>query len=426
MKTLLKNCQTLNGLKNILIIDEKFDYVGNKLPSHGEIIDVDGLWVIPGIIDPHVHVRDLQQSEKEDWISCSNAAINGGISTIFDMPNTIPAATNLANLNLKRKVAEKALVNKMFYLGATNQNANEIEKILVKNPHDIAGIKIFLAGSSSNDVLQKNKIIDFFKIAKKYGKVVAVHTELQNCLDKWHNKISEKTIQNHNILRNRECAIKGTKLVLKMAQEIGNKLYICHVSTAEEIELITKAKCQNPNIFCEVTPHHLCLDESRLEICGKFGKVNPPLRAKADNAALMQAIWNGIVDTIGTDHAPHTVAEKKQMYAKSPSGFPGLETVLPLFLNAVNEGEISLEKVVELMSLNVAKIFNLKNRGKIEAGYFADLTIIDLAEKWTIDALKFHSKAKYSPFDGMDVCGKVKMTFVNGKLFTAENTGIAE
>jgi dihydroorotase (multifunctional complex type) len=415
LKTLLKNCQTLNGLKNILIIDDKIGYIGNELASYDKIIDIGGLWVIPGIIDPHVHVRDLQQSEKEDWNSCSNAAINGGISTIFDMPNTIPATTNLANLNLKRKVAGKTLINKLFYLGATNQNANEIEEMLSENPHDIAGIKIFLAGTSSNDVLEKNKIEEIFEIAKKYDKVVAVHTELQSCLDKWRDKISEKTIQNHNILRNRECAINGTKLVLDMAQEIGNKLYICHVSTLEEIELIADAKTKNTNIFCEVTPHHLFLDETILAKCGNFGKINPPLRTRADNIALMKAIENGTIDTIGTDHAPHTLAEKKQIYAKAPSGFPGLETVLPLLLNAVNNGKISIEKIVELTSFNVAKIFNLPNRGKIEAGYFADLTIIDIAEKWEIDSLKFHSKAKYSPFDGMDVCGKVKLIFVNGK-----------
>ena len=421
MKTLLKNCKLINGLFDIIIEDEKIvEIILSRKERRYEkefdqIINIKNKLVIPAMIDAHAHTRDLQQSEKEDWISCSEAAINGGVSTIFDMPNTIPATTNLANLNLKRKAAEKSLVNKMFYLGATNQNADEIEKILAAKPNDIVGIKIFLASSCKNDVLSKNKIENVFEIAKKYDKVVAVHSELQSCLDKWQTKISEKTIQNHNIIRNRKCAIEGTKLILDIAQKVGNKLYICHISTAEEIELIAAAKTKNPNIFCEVTPHHLFLDETILAKVGNFGKVNPPLRTKADNLALLKAINDGIIDVIGTDHAPHTLAEKEQKYPKAPSGFPGLETALPLLLNAVSENKISLNKIVELTSFNVAKIFNLKNRGEIKIGFFADLAIVDISEKWKIDASKFRSKAKYSPFDGMKIKGKIKTTFVNGK-----------
>jgi len=424
MKTLLKNCKLIQGLSNIIIQDDKIFDIYSSRKDEGQrletdfdqIFDIKGNLVIPGVIDPHTHIRDLQQSEKEDWISASKAAIAGGVTTIFDMPNTIPATTNLINLNLKREVAKKSLINYKFYIGATNSNQKDIEEILSENPTDIAGIKIFLAGSSSNDVLEKGKIEEVFKVAKKYNKIVVVHTELQDCLNNWNSKIKEKTIQNHNKIRNRECAINGTELVLKLAKKIQNKLYIAHISTAEEVELIRKYK-NNNRIFCEVTPHHLLLNESVLEKVGNIGKVNPSLRTKKDNTALWKAIYDGTVDFIGTDHAPHQLAEKQKEYSKVPSGFPGLETGLHLLLNEVNKGNLTIKKLVEITSKKVAVIFNLENRGEIFIGNYADLVVIDMNKKCKIDAKEFETKAKYSPFDGFEIQGKVMMTFVNGKRF---------
>ncbi len=422
MKILLKNCKLIQGLSNIIIEDDKIvDIYSSRKERRLEtdfdkIIDIKGNLVIPGVIDPHVHVRDLKQSDKEDWFSASKAALAGGVTTIFDMSNTIPATTNLINLNMKRKAAKKSLINYRFYIGVTNNNLKDIEEILNENPKDIVGIKVFLAGSSSNDVLGKSKIEEVFKVAKKYDKIVVVHTELQDCLNIWNSKIKEKTIINHNKIRNRECAINGTKLVLEIAEEIRNKLYIAHISTVEEVELFRKYK-NNNRIFCEVTPHHLLLNESILEKIGNIGKVNPPLRTTKDNAALCEAIYDGIANVIGTDHAPHQLQEKEQEYSNAPSGFPGLETGLHLLLNEVYKGNLTIEKLVELTSRNPAEIFNLKKRGEIKVGNYADLTVIDLNKKWRIDASKFYTKAKYSPFDGMEVQGKVVMTFVNGNRF---------
>ncbi len=432
MKTLLKNCTLFEGLEDIIIEDEKIIGIkpcGNSPLERGaasavgcvetdfdQTIDIKGNLIIPGVIDPHTHIRDLEQSDKEDWISASKAALSGGVTTVFDMPNTIPATTNLTNLNIKREAAKKAIVNYKFFIGATNSNLKDIEEILETNPNDVVGIKVFLAGSSSNDVLEKSEIAGIFKIAKKYDKVVVVHTELQECLNKWDLKIKEKTILNHNKIRNRECAIKGTELVLEIAEKIRNKLYIAHISTAEEIELIRKYK-NNNRIFCEVTPHHLLLNESILEKAGNFGKVNPPLKNEKDNFALWEAIYDGTVDFIGTDHAPHRLAEKMLEYSKAPSGFPGLETGLHLLLNEVNKGNLTIKKLVELTSKNVANIFDLKEYGEIKVGNYADLTVIDMNRKWKIDAEKFYTKAKYSPFDGFEIQGKVVMCFVNGKMY---------
>ena len=426
MKTLLKNCKHIEGLKDILIEDTKIIDVkpsersqtfGKGETDFDQVIDIKNKLVIPGIIDPHVHVRDLQQAYKEDWKTASMAALAGGVTSIFDMPNTIPATINLENLNIKREAAVKSLVNYKFFIGATNFNLKDIEGILSEEPSDIAGIKIFLAGSSSNETVTDEDVLkQIFMIAKKYDKVVVVHTELQELLDKWQQRLPYNSILKHNAIRNRQCAIKGTELVLKLSEEIGNKIYIAHVSTAEEIEMIKKYKLNN-QIFCEVTPHHLLLNESILEKVGNFGKVNPPLRIEKDNQALWDAILDGTVDTIGTDHAPHTIEEKQQKYENAPSGFPGLETCLPLLLNEVNKGNLKLEKLVELTSKNPANIFNLEKRGEIKIGNYADITVIDVNRKWKIDASGFHTKAKYSPFDGMEVTGKIIMTFVCGKMF---------
>jgi dihydroorotase len=418
MKTLLNNCQTPDGIKNILIIDNLIDYIGSDQPDHAEILDCSDLIVLPGMIDPHVHVRDMGMAYKETWETASKAAIAGGITTIMDMPNTKPATTNLDGLNSKRKAAEKSKVNYFIHLGATTKNIDELNYILNDIPKDVAGIKIFLAGSNSNEVVEYHpKLKELFQLAKKFDKVVLVHSEMQSILDKWQKLTHEQSIESHNLIRNRGAAIEGTKLVLNLAEEIGNKLYICHVSTKEEIELIRTAKNISNNIFCEATPHHLILDENILKQVGNFGKVNPPLRTREDNKVLLEAVIDNTIDCLGTDHAPHSIEEKKQEYSKAPSGFPGLETAIPLTYFLVSENHISLPRYSELISGNAAKIFELETRGKIKVGNFADLILIDPDNKLRIDSSKFQTKAKYSPFDGNVGKGKVKYTFVNGTLY---------
>ncbi|MBT4575772.1 MAG: amidohydrolase family protein, partial [Candidatus Cloacimonetes bacterium] len=307
-------------------------------------------------------------------------------------------------------------VNYKFHLGATENNLQELHEILKNKPTDVAGIKVFLAGSSSNEVVaDEDRLKDIFKLAKMYDKVVLVHTEMQDCLNKWQKIIEDKFIQNHDQLRNRECANKGTELVLRLANEIGNKLYICHISTKEEIELVKKYK--SIKIFCEVTPHHLTLEKSILELIGNFGKVNPPLRSADDNQVLWQAVLDGTIDCIGSDHAPHTIDEKIENYPNAPSGFPGLETTLPILITEFNERKIPIERLVELTSTKPAEIFNFEKRGKIKEGYFADITAINTENEYPIVASLFQSKAKYSPFDGSMVKAGIEAVFVNGKMY---------
>ena len=416
MKTLLTNCQTPDGIKNILIRDELIDYIGLEQPACDKKLDCINLIVFPGMIDPHVHVRDMEMAYKEIWETASNSAITGGITTIMDMPNTKPATTNLFGLNAKRKAAEKSKINYYIHLGATTNNLNELRSILEENSEDIVGIKVFLAGSSSNEVVKDSgKLEEIFLLAKEFDKVVLVHSELQSILDKWQKLILIQSIEFHNSIRHREAAIEGIKLMIDIAERIGAKLYICHVSTREELELIRAAKQKRENIFCEVTPHHLVLNESILEKVGNFGKVNPPLRTKDDNKALLEAVKDGTIDCIGTDHAPHLIDEKKQEYNKAPSGFPGLETAIPMTYFLVKDEYISLQRYSELISGNAVAIFGLEKVGKLEVGSKADLMILDPIKKEIIEPTLFKTKAKYSPFDGMIGHAKVKYTFVNGK-----------
>jgi len=418
LRRLLVNCRTSFGIKNILIKDKIIDYIGTEHPVHDELVDCSGLLIIPGMIDAHVHVRDMDQSNKETWETASEAAIAGGVTTIIDMPNTIPATTNLKGLNEKREVAIKAKVNYKFHLGATENNLQELNKILKNNPSDIAGIKIFLAGSSSNEVVaDEDKLKEIFQLAKEHKKVVLVHTEMQGCIDKWQKLVEDKCTKNHNMIRNRECSIKGTELVLRLAHEIGNKLYICHVSTKEEIELIRYAKQSNKNIFCEVTPHHLTLTKDILDEVGNIGKVNPPLRAKDDLEQLWKAIADGTIDCIGSDHAPHTIDEKNQEYSQTPSGFPGLETTIPILLTEFQKRNVPIKKFIELISNNAARIFGFKKRGFLNEGYFADLIVLNTDNEQVISTKLSKSKAKYSPFDVMMTKVYVERVFVNGKIY---------
>lgn len=427
MKRILLNCKTLDNVKNITIINGKIAAIhdSNKTPSpilkedYDQVLDIQKKLVLPGLIDPHVHVRDMEQSQKEDWLSASKSAIAGGITSICDMPNTIPPTTTEENLNTKRKSAKKSLVNYKFHLGATNNNLKDLRTILNNKSQDIAGIKIFFSGSSYNQIVRnKDQIKKIFSLAKDFNKVVLVHSEWQNCLDRWQRKNIDDNIFNHNTIRNRECVYEGTKYALEIAETIGNKVYFCHVSTAEEMDLIKSHK--NENVLCEITPHHLLLDETILELIGNFGKVNPPLRNQEDNESLWNGILDGTVDVIGSDHAPHKFEEKIAEYTKSPSGIPGLETTLPLLFTEFNERNIALKKLVKLVSTNPARIFNFKKRGELQVGNFADLIVINEDSWKPIMATFFKSKAKYSPFDGREVRGAIEKVFVKGKLFNNE------
>lgn len=417
-KLLLKACALTNSQqKDILIDGDKIVAIEDNIELNTHSISCSNHVLFPGIIDVHAHIRDMGLSQKEDWLSASKAAAAGGITTIFDMPNTKPATFDSQSLAVKRESARKSVVNYGYNFGVTEYNAEEIRKA-----SPIASLKMFMAESSSGYVVEKeNTVKEVFQLANEIAKPVIVHSELQSCVEKYEKKF-DSTLANHNKIRNRVCAINATKRVLKLAKETGAHVYLAHISTAEEIALIRAAKNNGlSNIFCETTPHYIFIDESILDRAGNFGKVNPPLRTAQDRKAIIEGIKDGTVDTIGSDHAPHTLSEKGLDYTKAPSGFPGLETSLGLLLKLVHSGYITLQKLAQLMAENPAAIFNIKDRGKLKVGNIADLTLIDINYNWKVEPEKFFSKAKYSPFRGMELKGKAITTIVNGNIIWHNN-----
>jgi len=373
MDLVLKNGEVFSGgeLKrlNIGIEKGKIAALSAEKISGSSEIDCSGKVILPGLIDPHVHFRTPGLEHKEDWETGSKAALHGGVTTVLDMPNTKPPTLSVELLDEKRKIVEKdSLVNFGFHFGAAVDNIEEIKK--AKN---IASVKIFMNLSTGRMLIEdREKLRDIFAAAKR----VAVHAEKE--------KVKE---------------------AMELAKETGTELYLCHISLAEELEMIG-----NENVFVEVTPHHLFLTENDSK--NAFYKMIPNLKSENDQTALWNAVNSGRVNSIGTDHAPHTVEEKES--DEPPAGVPGIETMLPLLLNAVNEGKLKLEKIVELCCENPAKIFGIKNKGVIKEGFDADLAIVDLNKGWVVENEKLFTKCGWSPFNGKGLKGFVDSTIVEG------------
>jgi len=359
------------------------------------------LLTIPALIDPHVHFRTPGGEHKEDWVSGTRAALSGGVSMVFDMPNTNPATTSLELVLEKKRLIGEALKNSNqlirygIYLGATNTNVREIS---TAKP-EIIGVKLFMGASTGNlQVEDENAQAEIFQECGRLGLPLAIHAEDETTLQKAKASfVGVPTIFDHGKLRPREAAIIALERAITFAEKYKTKVYSLHTSTKEEIELVRQAKKLGISIFAEVTPHHLFLNENDLEQLGNLGRMNPPLRTAADQAALWEGIHDGTIDTIGTDHAPHTLAEKALPYSEAPSGVPGVETYLALLLNAHNNGKISLAEITRLTRTNIQKIFNLTDNN--------DTVTIDLDLIKTIKHQDMLTKCQWSPFTGKTLTG---------------------
>jgi dihydroorotase len=372
------------------------------------MIDAKGMIVLPGLIDVHVHFREPGDIQKEDFLTGSRAAAAGGVTTVLDMPNNKPPITNAAALEDKRELAKKSIVNYGFYFGATSNNIDEIKK--AKN---IAGVKTYMGSSTGNLLVTDDSALG--RIFSS-GELIAVHAEDEEMMLKNAERYkNEHNAEIHGKVRSQECAAAAVKKAVDIAKKYNTKLHICHSSTEEEMRLIAAAK-KDANISCEVTPHHLFLTAAAMRKLGNFAKMNPPLRSKSDVEALWKGISRGVVDIIATDHAPHTIEEKEVDYWKAPSGVPGVETMLPLLLNAVNNNILSLQQLVKLTSENPAERFGIKNKGKIIARADADLVIVDMKKEKTIKNSEIVSKCAWTPFDGWKVKGRVIATIANGEI----------
>lgn len=413
----IKNVQMPDGSKvDIIIEGSRIIEVRDPFPSE-DGIKADGLTVIPGVIDPHVHFRQPGGEHKEDWLLASRAAIKGGVTTVFDMPNTSPALTSLELLKEKRKIVDgQSKIGRRFWFGATPNNMDEISRI--RGEPDIIGVKVFM-GSSTGDLLvsEVKDLRKIFTACAKNDLICGVHAENESIIRAQYSILGRKPeVFDHNFIRKDEAEVVDIERAIMIAKDTGCKLYICHVSTRRGIELALEAKAASLPVFIEVTPHHVTLNEiGLLGPNNSFFKTNPPLRSRENVEALLGYVCQGLVDTVGSDHAPHTIIEKRAKdYDKIPSGVPGVETLLPIMLNLVSEGRIPMETLVDLTSTNPARIFGLKNKGRIEPGYDADLTLVDMNQEFLVEKGNLITKCGWSPYEGLTFRGVPKAVIVNG------------
>lgn len=404
---IVKNVKTLDGLITTLTFEGPED----------KVIDAEGkLTALPALIDPHVHFRTPGHEYKEDFSTGAQAAIAGGVTTVFDMPNNEPPMTTVNRMDEKLRRIEQQL-NKVniplrvqLFFGADGKNIGEIQRAKKK----IIGIKIFLGCSTGNlYVDDKKELARLFQFAAQEDMIIAIHAENQRIISENQSLYKASSdVRTHSLIRPREAAIKAVEETLDLCREYGTQVYFCHVSTKEEIELIKDAKQDQLLVYLEVTPQHLFLTERDYDTLGTKAQMNPPLRTQEDHNALWLAINEDWVDTIGTDHAPHTLMEKQKPYPESPSGMPGIETRLPLLLNAYNQGQIALDKIVELTRVNIDNIFRLPKQN--------DTVLVDLNLKKEVINEKLKTKCGWSPFAGRVLQGWPVYTILKGKAYDAQ------
>ncbi len=412
---IIKNgkCYIDKDLKDvdIGIQNSKIVKIGKLDEDASKSIDASGLTVLPGCIDTQTHFREPGSTDTEDLASGSRAAIVGGITSVFEMPNTNPATTNKAEFQRKIDLAKNRMYcNHAFYFGATPTNQSELADL--KGLDGCCGVKLF-AGSSTGTLLV-HKEEDIEKVFESTSKIVAVHSEDEDILN-LRKKLREKgNVHSHPIWRDEECAISSTRKIVKIAKRLGKKAHILHITTKQEIDFLSQNK---GDITFEITPQHLtmfapdCYDK-----LGTYAQMNPPIREKSHYDRLWYAVRNNYNDTIGSDHAPHLKVNKDKEYPDTPSGMPGVQTLLPVMLNHVNDGKLTLVQLMNLVCENPAKIFGIIGKGYIKKDYDADFTIVDMNKIIEIKNEKIESKCGWSPFDGHKFKGTPVYTIINGEI----------
>jgi len=413
VKNEIVNCSiALEGDKIVRIGKE------SQMPKAEMKMDLNGLLVLPGLIDVHVHLRDEGKAYKEDFYSGTAAAATGGITTVLDMPNNEPVTMSAAALkNRMEKAKDSILVNVGFY--------SEFPKCLdeIREIADAGAVafKLFMIEQVGGlNIGDDASLAEAFRILGRMGMLVAVHAEngaMVKAVEQKLKSSKRNDVEAFLEVHSENAEQNAIKRLLNIVRRVRNRIHICHVSTRAGLKAIREGKRHMLPVTCEVTPHHLLLSDEALKRIGAIALTVPPVREKVHAEALWMGIKDGTVDVVASDHAPHTLAEKMaDVVWNVKTGVVGLETMLPLLLTEVNRGTLALQDVVRVMAENPAKIFGLKGRGFLGEGNSADLTVIDLKREGKIDASRFHSKAKFSPFDGWRFKGKPVKTFVNGKL----------
>ncbi len=396
--------------KDIGISDNKIVEIGFLKDKSKETFDAKGLTVLPGCIDTQVHFREPGSTDAEDLNSGSKAAVMGGITSVFEMPNTNPPTTNFEEFDKKIQIGKGMFCNHAFYFGATAENYSTLEKL--KDLKGCCGIKLFAGSSTGNLLVDKEKDIE--KVFEHASKVVAVHSEDEEILKIRKKLIKNGDVSSHPVWRNEEVAMSSTRRIVKIAKRLNKRAHILHVTTKDEVDFLSQNK---GNITFEITPQHLTIyAPDCYNKLGTYAQMNPPIRDKSHYDRLWYAVRNNYNDTIGSDHAPHLKTNKDKKYPNSPSGMPGVQTLLPVMLNHVNEGKLNLSQLMKLICENPVKIFGIQNKGYIKKGYDADFTIVDLNKEIEIKNENIQSKCGWSPFHGEKFKGFAIATIVNGKI----------
>ena len=380
------------------------------------VIDANGQYLIPGCIDDHVHFRDPGLTHKADMHTESRAAARGGVTSVMDMPNCNPQTTTMEALEAKFAAAkEKCLVNHSFYLGATTDNIDEVRRV---DPHTICGVKLFMGSSTGGMLVNQDERIE--AIFSESPTLIALHCEDQSIISANTAKYKEETesddpdVTYHPLIRSEEACYQSTAKAVALAKKTGAKIHIMHISTARELELLQQGDLKEKKITAEVCLPHLYYTDADYATYGTRIKCNPAVKTEADRDALRHALREGLIDVIGTDHAPHLPADKVGGSLKAASGIPTIQYVLPAMLELTDEGIITLTEVVEKMAHNPAILYKVKERGFIREGYRADLVLLSPDAPHTVTPEKIESKCAWSPFEGHTFRWDITHTWVNG------------
>ena len=427
MRTLISNPIIVNEGKSfrgsVVINNGKIVEIleGDTLPriECDEIIEASGMYLIPGVIDDHVHFREPGLTHKATIATESRAAAAGGVTSYMEMPNTVPQTTTLEALKEKYSIAAKeSVINYSFYFGATNSNCGTFAKL---NTKKVCGIKLFMGSSTGNMLVDRqNELEKIFKEAERIGMPVAVHCEdsaiiAANTKAIKENEGDDPDVKFHPVIRSEEACYRSTASAVELAKRYGTRLHIMHISTAKELELLTAGSTEEKKITAEVTPAHLTFCDADYDTRGTKIKCNPAIKSVEDREALRKALNEGKIDLIGTDHAPHHPDDKKGGALKAASGMPSIQFSLLAMLRLVDEKTISIEELVEKMCHAPARIFDLDKRGYIAKGYHADIVLLRPDQPHIITKDDIISKCKWSPFEGDTFNWKVEQTWVNGE-----------
>ena len=413
--TILKNGTVVNqdgeGVRDIGIRNGRIAAIGSLgAASAAEVIDCKGLHILPGVIDTQVHFREPGLEQKEDLETGSRSAVMGGVTGVFEMPNTNPLTIDEATFTDKVKRGHHRMhCDYAFFIGGTRENVQDLPEL--ERAPGCAGVKVFI-GSSTGALLVEDddSLRRIFQVIKRRA---AFHAEDEYRLNERKNLRIEGDTRSHPVWRDETAALMATQRLVNLARETGKRIHVLHISTKEEIEYLRDHK---DVASCEATPHHLTMAAPECyERLGTLAQMNPPVRDASHRDRIWNGISQGIIDVLGSDHAPHTLEEKKKIYPASPSGMTGVQTLVPIMLDHVNAGRLSLARFVDLSSAGPARLYNIAMKGRIAAGYDADFTIVDLKRTETITNDWVASKAGWTPYDGVKVTGWPVGTFVRGR-----------